>query len=166
MPILAIYSWGEISMGSTTSALSVPGSSNRLGVLFLVDFAHLISNIIKMLHPARQIWGWQIVTTSNYVTKYGMWSQISTPTLVTLFGKEKILHPPGKSAMGSKFLLLLCGSSMGTLPCCSHYPSALLEGVQLKMRSPGWGHGRGSALPRRLFHITITTQSSLLSGCI
>lgn len=68
-------------MESTTSALSVPGSSNRLGVLFLVDFAHPISNIIKMLHPARQIWGWQTVNTSKT-----MWQNTEC--------EARYLHPP------------------------------------------------------------------------
>lgn len=112
-----------------------------------------------MLHPARQIREWQIVNTSNYVTKYRICSQISAPTFVILFGKEKRLYtsspweishvrqasPPAAWLFNGHATILL------TLPQCSAWGSTA-HGVFARLRTWTWSYSTWKAVPNQYHH--------------
>lgn len=95
MLIPAIHSWGKMSTGLETWDQS-PKYHQHQGLRTgeapstVFDFAHLSSQTSQKHRTG--IWGWQIVNTSNSLTKHGARCQPHTPTLITLLGKENRLH--------------------------------------------------------------------------
>lgn len=147
MLILAIHSWGKMSTGLETwdqppKYHQHQGRRTGEAPSTVFDFAHLSSQTSQKRFPHCRtgIWGWQIVNTSNSLTKHGACCQPHTPTLITLLGKEKtgcIPHPfeeigDVRNAIPS----LLPGFPMGILLSCSPYP-----------HNPGRRAGTARALP-------------------
>lgn len=104
------------------------------------DFAHLSSQTSqKRFPPCRPgICGWQIVNTSNSLTKHGARCQSHTPTLITLLGKENRLHT-------SSFWRNRGCEERHPLP--APWFSCRRSAVVLTLPTQSWSEGRDSACP-------------------